>query len=83
MSLPEITLLEQDDIDNLLNQLEDLIESLPLSTVHKESISKSIQALENDIYDWSLCTLENDYTRYEDDWYDELDENLSRESEDA
>lgn len=83
MSLPEITLLEQDDIDNLLNQLEDLVESLPLSTVHKESITKSIQALENDIYDWSLCSLENDDTRFEDEWYDELDEQMSMESEDA
>lgn len=61
MANNELTLVEQTDIDNLLTNLEDLIDSLPLSDEHKDNIVHAIQQLENDIYDPEYVEVENDY----------------------
>lgn len=61
MQLPTITLVEQTDIDNKLTEIEDIIDTLPISDEHKDNILNTIQQLENDIYDVEYVEVENDY----------------------
>lgn len=61
MQLPIITLVEQTDIDNKLTEMEDIIDTLPISDEHKDNILNTIQQLENDIYDVEYVEVENDY----------------------
>jgi len=61
MQLPIITLVEQTDIDNKLTEMEDIIDTLPISDEHKDNILNAIQQLENDIYDVEYVEVENDY----------------------